>query len=120
MTPNARGDSLWLGAMLKALAEVEEFTSIGRQGFVASALHQRAVDRDLEIIRDSARRLSAPLKEEHPEVEWRILEHLRDSLAHDSSHPDPEELWRIATTALPKVKERLRRVRARGSDASTG
>ncbi|MCI4352991.1 MAG: DUF86 domain-containing protein [Thermoplasmata archaeon] len=120
MTGNPQGDRLRLLGILQALTEVQEFTSIGRQAFLESTLHQRAVDRDLEVIRESARHLSVELKDEHPEVGWRILEHLRDSLTQDSAYPDPEELWRIATTALPKVKERLRRVRARAPDASAG
>lgn len=111
MTTGGWEDRLRLRDILVAMDELEQFTSVGRRQFLQSPLHQRAVDKDLEIIGEPVRHLSGRLKEGHPEVEWRALEHLRDSLVHECFHADPTELWRLAAEAVPSVKERLRKVR---------
>jgi uncharacterized protein with HEPN domain len=111
VTATSRGDQYRLRDIVKAIDQVEVFTSIGRKSFFESTLHQRAVEKNLEIIGESAKHVSAGLKTSHPEVEWRALVHLGDSPVHEYFHTDPEELWRIATKALPPLKERLRKVR---------
>jgi uncharacterized protein with HEPN domain len=108
----SRGDRIRLRDMLLAIEEIDGFTGVGRARFLESPLHQRAVDKDLEIIGEAVRHLSPAIRETHPEVDWKALEHLRDSLVHEYFHTDPNEVWTIATKALPGIRERLRRIRA--------
>ena len=98
--------------MLSAFDEVEEFLSVGRRRFLESRLHQRAVDKDLEILGEAARHLSSALKERHPEVDWKAFGHLRDTLVHEYFATDAEELWRVAAERLPALRQRLRKIRA--------
>jgi uncharacterized protein with HEPN domain len=107
-----RSDLLRLHDILAAVAEIEEFTSVSRGDFLKSMLRRRAVEKDLEIIGESARQLSPAIKHRHSEVEWKMLETLRHRLVHEYFRSDPEELWRIATKDLPAVRERLRKVRS--------
>jgi uncharacterized protein with HEPN domain len=98
--------------MLSVFDEVEEFVSVGRRRFLDSRLHQRAVDKDLEILGEAAGHLTTALKEHHPEVDWKAFGHLRDARGHEYFSTDAEELWRVATEQLPALRQRLRKVRA--------
>ncbi len=63
-----KDDAVYLRHILDAVAKVEHYTAGGRDAFFADPMIQDAVLRNLEIIGEAVRNLSADLRRRHPEV----------------------------------------------------
>ena len=62
-----------------------------------------AVERQVEIIGEAARRISKPFQEAHPEVSWRPIQAQRHVLAHDYGEIRHDRLWRVTTDHVPEL-----------------
>jgi uncharacterized protein with HEPN domain len=49
----------------------------------------------LQVIGEAAGKISAGLKDAHPEIEWRRINGLRHRLVHDYGQIDMSVIWRI-------------------------
>lgn len=85
-------------------AGVQRFVA-GRsfEEYVASELIQSAVERKIEIIGEAARRVSAELQKEHPEIPWSRIMAQRHVLAHDYGRILHDRIWRVATIHIPDL-----------------
>lgn len=107
MSPS-ESDAALLWDMLRSAREVVSFTAgVSREEYVEDLMRHRAVERSVEIIGEAARGLSGPLREAHPEVEWRPIVATRHILAHDYAAVSPALLWRIATVHVPTLMRQL-------------
>lgn len=104
----SRSDAQRVADILDAAAELVEVTEVDRDAFVSSGLHARAAERLLEIVGEASSALSDDFKARHPEVAWRDISALRILLAHHYHRVDVEQVWEIATGAVPELAERLR------------
>ena len=60
-------------------------------------LIQSAIERQLEIMGEAARRVSKAYQDEHPEIPWRPIIGLRNILAHEYGEIKADRIWFIAT-----------------------
>jgi len=83
MRPDA-GDAAYLSDMLEACERVVEFID-GRtlEDYVSDAFLRSAVERQIEIVGEAARRVSEGFRDAHPEVPWRPIIAQRHILAHE-------------------------------------
>ena len=61
-----------------------------------------AVERNIEIIGEAARRISEELKQEHPEIPWRKIIAQRNVLIHEYDDIDYKQIWEVATFHLAR------------------
>jgi uncharacterized protein with HEPN domain len=82
MQPNNRDtSSVW--DMLRAIRLIQEFTeNLTYDDYLDSVLTQSAVERQLEILGEAARRLSDEYRQSHAEISWRRIIELRNILIH--------------------------------------
>jgi len=104
----SRSDDDRIADILDAAAELVAVTAVGRESFLASALHVRAAERLLEIIGEASNALSDECRAEHPEIAWRDITALRILLAHHYHRIDPDQVWQIATGSVPALADHLR------------
>lgn len=57
----------------------------------------------IEIIGEAARRVSAELQKEHPEIPWSRIMAQRHVLAHDYGRILHDRIWRVATIHIPDL-----------------
>ena len=62
-----------------------------------------AIERQLEIIGEAARRVSPEFQQEHPEIAWRNITGLRNILAHEYGEIKIDRIWLIATTNVVEL-----------------
>lgn len=84
-----------------AAADIATVVALGRESFITTTIHQRGVERLLEIIGEAANQLSRDVKLRHPEVNWRDIGRLRVLLAHRYHRVDPALVWVIAEDDVP-------------------
>ena len=64
---------------------------------------QLALERALEIVGESARKLSDSYRTDHQEIPWRAVIGLRTLLAHDYGNILQERLWSVAVERVPEL-----------------
>jgi uncharacterized protein with HEPN domain len=69
---------------------------------------RRAVEREVEIIGEAARKVSASFRDAHTDIPWRKIIGQRHKLAHEYAEIQDEVIWRVATIHIPELIERLR------------
>lgn len=86
---------------------MEDYVSVGYQVFISSSHWQDAVIRQLEIIGEATKRLSAELCSRYADIPWRRIAGLRDVLIHDYMGVDIKAVWEITQQNLPVLKARI-------------
>ena len=102
-----RGDRRYLSHIEECIARVERYAAAGRTSFMESALIQDAVMRNLQILGESARRISGETKARRPEVDWRGIIGFRNVLVHDYLSITPIRVWEAVDGDLPILKNQV-------------
>jgi len=102
-----KGDRLYLVNIRDCLIQIDSYTQSGREAFLDNRMAQDAVIRNLEIIGEATKRISAALREKHSDLPWRQMAGLRDVLIHDYARVDAEEVWGIVERDLPVLRIRI-------------
>jgi uncharacterized protein with HEPN domain len=62
-----------------------------------------AVVRNLEVIGEAVKHLSADFREQHPSTDWRAIAGMRDILSHVYFALDLEVLWNVVQVEVPQL-----------------
>jgi uncharacterized protein with HEPN domain len=66
------------------------------------------VERQLEIVGEAARHISAAFKNVHSEIPWRKIINQRHVLAHDYGEIENEIIWEVATVHIIELIRQLK------------
>ena len=106
MPPDRDLGYLW--DMWKAASGVvEAVRGIDFESYQANENLRLAVERRIEIIGEAARRVSAKLKEAHPEIPWRLIVDQRNVLIHSYDEIADERIWQLAILEIPRLIAQL-------------
>jgi len=98
-------DDLYLRHILDEIVFLRE---VGRgltyEGLLADPVRQRAVVRSIEIIGEATKNISAHLKEQHPDIPWRLIAGSRDKLIHAYFEVDWRIVWSILQDEIPVLE----------------
>lgn len=103
----SRSDDERVADILEAAQQIEAIVDQGKSAWDDDRISQLAVERLLEIIGESARAMSDDARETHPDVAWSDVIGLRVVLAHHYHRVDPNQVWVIASTEMPKLVAEL-------------
>ncbi len=103
MRPEDR-DAAYLWDMLQAAREVEAMLEDhDLAAFLADRVLLWAIERGVEIVGETARRVSAPFMAAHPEMPWRKIIGQRNILAHEYGQIDHALLYKTAVEDIPEL-----------------
>jgi uncharacterized protein with HEPN domain len=68
-----------------------------------NAMMQSAVERQLEIVGEAARRVSEKLSAGHSEIPWRDIIAQRNVLTHEYGEVVPERVWDVVKHHVPPL-----------------
>jgi uncharacterized protein with HEPN domain len=105
-----RPDRLLLEDILDAIDEVLDVTPASRAEFDADKLVRSHVVRHIQLIGEAATRLSAELKDLHPEVPWRSIAGMRHAIVHAYFEIDWHAVYGAATRDVPPLRPLIRAV----------
>ena len=104
-------DAAYLWDMAEICEEIEGMLgSCDEAAFLGNRLLQRAIERDVELVGEIARKLSHSFRTAHPEIAWREIVGLRNILAHEYGRVDHQMLYRTVTEDIPSLALRLRHI----------
>lgn len=110
-------DATYLRHILDAIAKIDRYAAVGQERFFAEPQWQDAVIRQLEIIGEATKRVSAGLRDQHPEIAWRRMAGLRDMLIHNYMGVDLEVVWGVTQQTLPELKRNVETILAEENQA---
>jgi len=107
MRPEER-DPAHLWDMLEAVRAIMDYTrNLGLEEFLAPGrdreITRLAVERQLEILGEAARRVSSLFREGHPEMPWREMVGLRNVISHEYDRVNYTEIYRIVRDRIPEL-----------------
>jgi uncharacterized protein with HEPN domain len=103
---NRDAGSLW--DMVNAIHRIQEFTvNLTYEAYLDSTLVQSAVERQLEILGEAARRLSDEFRQAHSEIDWRRIIGLRNILIHRYDEIRQQTIWTTVISELEPLLAQL-------------
>lgn len=106
-------DATRIRHILDCVLRIQDWTNVGKQGFLSNPMMQSAVVHELEVIGEAAKAVSKELRAKQSRVPWREMAGLRDVVIHDYDTIDAEEVWRVVEGDLPSLKRELSAIKAR-------
>ena len=97
-------DAGYLWDILQAAREVAGFVKGKRYiDLTSDRMLRLAVERELEIIGEAARRVSDRFREEHPDIPWAGMIAQRNVISHEYGDIRLEWVWTVATRRVPEL-----------------
>lgn len=83
------------------------YTEEGRDVFLGDPMIQDAVLRNMEILGEASKRVSQPLRDRAPDMQWHEMAGMRDKLIHDYFGVDLSLVWDVVASELPNARDRI-------------
>ena len=103
-----RDEATLLDILRAARLALEFRGQIEKAAFLSDLKTQAAVVHELLVLGEAVKRLSAPFREQHPEVPWKAIAGMRDRLLHGYDDVDLDLVWKTASEDLPTLVEHLK------------
>jgi len=106
-----KDDTVYLRHIIDAFLQIERYTNgFTYEEFLSNSLLQDAVIRQLEVMGEAARNLSADLQNEYPAIPWRQMISLRNRMIHAYFNVNLQIIWEIIQGDIPNLKQDMMRV----------
>lgn len=106
-----RGDLEYLADIREAIQRIQAYTTdLSYAQFLADEKTQDAVIRNIEILGEAVKHLSAELTATHPEVEWKSIAGMRDKLVHEYFGVNLDILWDVLSSKLTPLRALIERI----------
>ena len=103
-----RSDSDFLSDIQEAIKRIAEYAKNIEYGqFLEDTKTQDAVIRNLEIIGEATKGLSADFKTKHAQIEWKKLTGLRDKIIHHYFGVNWDIVWDVVQHKLPELQTQI-------------
>ncbi|MDR0833762.1 MAG: DUF86 domain-containing protein [Candidatus Symbiothrix sp.] len=94
--------------ILEAIENVFEFMAgVSFEEYQSNKMLRFAVVKNLEIIGEASYHLTPNLKDNSPEIEWRVIIGMRHVLVHDYFLIGDEVVWNVVQKDLLPLKENI-------------
>lgn len=101
-------DEEYLAHIESAILEIRVHTAgMSQKAYEADSKTQRAVERNLQIVGDAAHKLSAKLKEAHPDTPWDDVYAARNVVVHQYFGVNQKILWDILQEDLAPLLKKV-------------
>ena len=109
-----KDDRVYLGHILEAIRDIEQYADVGRDAFMTDKMRQDALLRKLEVIGEAVKNLSQHAKQRRPAIPWRQIAGMRDRLTHDYFGVDLALVWATVEKDVPNLKAAVEQILAEG------
>jgi uncharacterized protein with HEPN domain len=99
-----KDDRVYLGHILDAIHDIEQYTASGRDAFMSDRMQQDAVIRKFEIIGEAVKHLSEQTTGRRSDIPWKRIAGMRDRLTHDYLGVDLALVWTVVERDLPFLR----------------
>ena len=109
---NKKDDSIFIMHILESITAIEDFSkNLTREKLGSDRLRQSAIVREIEIIGEASKNISADFKNKHNEIPWKGIIGTRDKVIHHYFGINLDVIWEIIKENLPDLKNKLSKIR---------
>lgn len=106
-----RSDRDCLRDIQEAVRRIEAYISgMSYKTFGGDTKTQDAVTRNLEVIGEATKNLSAELRAQYSDIPWRSMAGVRDRLIHHYFGINLDVVWHMITAELPQVALQIAKI----------
>lgn len=105
-----KSDALYLADIAERIRRVQASAAEGESTFTASVEKQDAILHNLQLLGESAKRISEDLKKRHAEIPWRDIAAFRNVIVHDYLGVDLALVWGIVSQRIPELQQQIKRI----------
>jgi uncharacterized protein with HEPN domain len=99
-----RRDKEYLADVVEAVQRIVDYTGeLTYEEFLADRKTQDAVLRNLQVMGEAVKKLSAPVKQAHPNLPWKQMAGMRDKVVHDYFGINYDIVWALAKEEFPAL-----------------
>lgn len=103
-----RGDFEFLADIKEAIKRIEIYINeLDYEEFFKKIEKQDAVLRNLEIIGEAVKNLSADFRKKHKDIEWKNIVGMRDKIIHFYFGIKWDIVWSIIKNKIPELKKKI-------------
>ena len=107
-----KNNLVFIEHILESINAIEDFSKdIFKEELSSNRLKQSAIVREIEIIGEAVKNLSANLKEKHNEIEWKDIAGTRDKMIHHYFGVDLNIVWNIIKRDIPILKKQIEKIK---------
>ena len=106
-----KSDRLYVEHILECIERIQRYCQGGGPSFLEQDVIQDAVLRNLQVLAESAKRVSGELKAVHPEIDWHGIAGFRNVLVHEYLGINLRRVSDIVTLDLPDLKVKMEALR---------
>lgn len=89
---------------------LDKTEGVSYEDFMSDEFFQNACIRGLEVIGEAVKNLSADLRRNHKEVDWKRIAGMRDKLIHFYFGVNHDIIWQVIKDRLPDLKEKVQAI----------
>jgi uncharacterized protein with HEPN domain len=106
-----RDDGVLLRHIFSAIEQVERYTrGMSESEFLPRAMVQDAVIRQIEVIGEAAKYISAKYQGEHPKLSWSKMTEIRKRIFSEDFAVRLDSVWNIVQDDLPLYKQAIKKL----------
>jgi len=110
-----RRDKEYLADIVEAVERIVAYTrELTYEEFLTDRKTQDAVLRNLQVMGEAVKKLSAPVKQLHPLLPWKQMAGMRDKVVHDYFGINHDIVWTLAKEELPTLLPSLTTIHLEG------
>ncbi len=103
-----RDEMVFLEDILECIEKIEDYIrNLTEKEFEDNSEKQDAVIRRIEIIGEAVKNISNGTRKKYPDIRWREIAGMRDIIIHQYFGVTIGLVWRVATSDLPILKEKI-------------
>jgi uncharacterized protein with HEPN domain len=103
-------DRAYLGHILEAVERILAYGNEGEGTFRQELKTQDAIIRNLQVMGEAVKKISAATRSAHPEIPWKDIPGMRDRVVHDYFGVSLDIVWDVVKNHVPPLREKLRLV----------
>jgi uncharacterized protein with HEPN domain len=107
MMASKRDPRVYLQDILSAIERIAIYNTKGREGFFTDTLLQDGIIRQLSIVGEASAKLPRSVREQHPEIPWKLIVGMRNIIIHEYSDIDLEVIWDSLNRDLPVFRKTI-------------
>jgi len=103
-----KDDRLYLGHIREAAERVLAYGQDGENRFRTDLRTQDAIIRNLQVMGEAVKKVSAETREANPQIPWKDIAGMRDRVVHDYFGISLDIVWDVVVNHVPPLIEKLR------------
>jgi len=101
-------DLIYISHILTAISDIKDFTAgMTKKDFFKNKMAEHAVVRNIEVIGEASKHLSAKFKEKHKDIPWKDIIKMRNKVTHFYFGINYDIVWKVVKRDIVLLRGKI-------------